>query len=94
MLGDKNLKKEEETIKEIIKLLQQKEPSIFEMWTTAKCEKCRKRTRYYCCNNDKHITCLGINIWSDEFKRMEKHFNPTLPVAVDEAMTATDAEQV
>ena len=94
MLGDKNLKKEEETIKEIIKLLQQKEPSTFEMWTTAKCEKCRKRTRYYCCNNDKHITCLGINIWSDEFKRMEKHFNPTLPVAVDEAMTATDAEQV
>ena len=94
MLEGRSLRKEEETAKGIVKLLQQQEPSVVETWITAKCEKCRKRSRYYCCKNNEGSTCLGIHVLSDKFKKMEEHFNPTLPVSVDEVMTATNAEQV
>ena len=94
MLEDKSVRKEEETAKGIVKLLQQQEPSVVETWITTKCEKCRKRSSYYCCKNIGHSTCLGINVLSDEFRRMEEHCNSTLSVSVDEVMTAINAEQV
>ena len=94
LLEGRSLRKEEETAKGIVKLLQQQEPSVVETWITAKCEKCRKRSRYYCCKNNERSTCLGIHVLSDKFKKMEEYFNPTLPVPVDEVMTATNAEQV
>ena len=94
MLQDKNISKKEETAKEIVGLLQQQEPAVVEMWITRKCEKCRKRSRYYCSKNDGHITYLGINILSDEFRKMEVYSNPTLPTALYGAVTVTDVQQM
>ena len=94
MLQSKIISKKEETAKEIVGLLQQQEPTVVEMWITKKCKKCRKRSRYYCGKKDGHITYLGINILSDEFRKMEVYSNPTLPAALYEAMTVTDVQHM
>ena len=94
MLQDKSISKKEETVKEIVGLLQQQEPAVVEIWITRKCEKCTKRSKYYCSKKDECITYLGINVLSEKFRTMEKHFNPTLSVSVNEVMAAINIEQV
>ena len=94
MPQDKSISKKEETVKEIVRLLQQQEPAVVEMWVTRKCRKCRKRSRYYCNKKDECITYLGINILSDEFRKMEEYSNPTLPAAFYGAMTVADVQHM
>ena len=94
MLQDKSISKKEETVKEIVGLLQQQEPAVVEIWITRKCEKCTKRSRYYCSKKGECITYLGINVLSDEFRKMEKYSNPTLPAVLYGAMTVTDAQRM
>ena len=93
MLQEENVRKKEETVKDAVRSLQQQEPCVFEEWITEICNKCKKRSRYYCSKSHGHKRYLGINILSAEFKEMEKCFNPTLPAALD-GMTVMDAEQM
>ena len=93
MLQDKNTRKKEETVKDAVGSLQQQEPSVFEEWITEICSKCQKGSKYYCSKSHGHKRYLGINIFSAEFREMEKHFNPILPAAVD-GMTVMDPEQM
>ena len=94
MLQGKRISKKEETVKEIVGLLQQQEPAVVEIWITRKCEKCTQRSRYYCSKKEKCITHLGINILSDEFEKMKEYSNPTLPAALYGAMTVTDVQHM
>ena len=93
MLQDKNVAKKEETVKDAVESLQQQEPLVFEEWITEICEKCKKGNKYYCFKSCGHKRYIGINILSAEFRKMEKHFKPILPEAVD-GMTVVDAEQM
>lgn len=76
VLEDKNLKKKEETVKGILELFEKQEPSVVEKWVTEKCKKCKKRSNYYCYKSDGNNKRVGINVLSDEFKEMKKHFEP------------------
>ena len=76
VLKDKNLKKKEETVKGVLELFEKQEPSIVEKWVTEQCKKCKKKSNYYCYKSDGNNKRVGINVLSEEFKQMKKHFEP------------------
>ena len=79
MLEDKNRKKKEKTLKGVTELIDQMQPPVIERWITEKCKKFKTRSKFYCYNNDRTMTCLGINILSYKFRKMEKDFMSVLP---------------
>ena len=96
VLEDKNLKKKEETVKGILELFEKQEPSVVEKWVTEQCKKCKKRSNYYCYKSDGNNKRVGINVLSDEFKEMKKHFEPgalnSVDGSLDEKFFASSAE--
>ena len=74
VVEDNNLSKKD-SLNEVITLWENQLPAVVEKWAVEQCEKCKRKSDYYCIqeNGDKKV--VYINTLSDEYRQLKKRFD-------------------